>query len=365
MADMLGDGGLSNLLSGMNMDPSKMQQMNEEAEAKADLNISKHISELDEELRDRFKALKVIQNLMHDLNEEEQKEVRKQEIIFEEKYREIYDLRRMYINADKNVDAQMSQDLIKQFDERAEQMKDKDYEELQITPCDVKQIQNSPSGVSDFWLRAMLNHSIGSMVSDKDRAILGYLQNIELELHSEEKGHGYDLIFRFEPNSYFEGTEIKKEFHMKHKGMMDRTVSTQIKWKDNCDPTIMKKKKKKKGKKVNVTVKCRSFFNFFKDRDPNADDEDDDDEEEEDDMDDQQEIGDQIKDDLVPLGLEYYLGVIDIEDEEESDEDGDSDGGKKDGGSDDDDEGAKKKKKKKKGGPQLPPGADPKDCKQQ
>jgi len=124
------------------------------------------------------------------------------------------------------------------------------------------------------------------MISDKDRPILGYLQNIELELHNEEKGQGYDLIFRFEPNSYFEGTEIRKELYMKHKGMIDRTVSTEIKWKDNCDPTIQKKKKKKKGKKVNVTEKVRSFFNFFKDKDPSQMDEDDD-AEEDDDMDDQ------------------------------------------------------------------------------
>ena len=289
--------------------------------------------------------------------------MRKEEIKFEDKYKEIYELRRKYISADTSLDAAAGADLIKEFDERAKQMQDKDYEELQITPCDVKPIQNSPSGVSDFWLRAMLNHPIGSMISNKDRAILGSLQNIELELHDESKGQGYDLIFRFEENSYFEGTEIKKEFHMKHKGMADSTKSTQIKWKDNCDPTVMKKKKKKKGKKVNVTVKCRSFFNFFKDRDPNSTDDADDDDEEEDDMDDQQEIGDQIRDDLVPLALEYYLGVIEIDDD---DSDDDSDGDKKDGdGSDDDEDGAKKKKKKKKAaGPKLPEGADPKECKQ-
>lgn len=51
--------------------------MNEEQEIKADLAISKHINELDDEFKERFKALKVIQNLMHDLDEEEQKEVRK------------------------------------------------------------------------------------------------------------------------------------------------------------------------------------------------------------------------------------------------------------------------------------------------
>lgn len=61
MADALAnEAGLKNLLEGMNMDPTKMQQMNEEAEAKADLNISKHINELDDEFKDRFKALKVI-----------------------------------------------------------------------------------------------------------------------------------------------------------------------------------------------------------------------------------------------------------------------------------------------------------------
>ena len=66
---------------------------------------------------------------------------------------------------------------------------------------------------------------------------------------------------------------------------------------------------------------------------------------------------------MVPLALEYYLGVIDFEDEDDSDDDSE---GKKDGSDDDDEDGAKKKKKKsKKGGPQLPPGADPKECKQQ
>lgn len=38
------------------------------------------------------------------MDEEEQKEVRKQEIIFEEKYKEIYELRRQFINADANMD---------------------------------------------------------------------------------------------------------------------------------------------------------------------------------------------------------------------------------------------------------------------
>lgn len=238
--DALGAAGLQDMLAGMTggMDPEKIAKMNEEADTKADMNISKHINELDDELKDRFKALRVMQNQVHELDEEEQKLIRKEEIIFEEKYKEIYDLRHKNIAGAKDLDKAAQDELIKQFDERAEQMIDEDYKKLEVTPCDVKPIQNSPSGVSDFWVRAMINHPIGQSISDKDRPILGYLQNIELELHDEEKGQGYDLIFRFEPNSYFEGTEIKKEVYQKHKGMTDRTVSTEIKWKDNCDPTM-------------------------------------------------------------------------------------------------------------------------------
>lgn len=66
---------------------------------------------------------------------------------------------------------------------------------------------------------------------------------------------------------------------------------------------------------------------------------------------DELELADQFKDDLVPLALEYYLGVIDIEDQ---DGDDDSDGGD----SDDDEKPAKKKKGKKGGAPEMPLGPD-------
>jgi nucleosome assembly protein 1-like 1 len=94
--------------------------------------------------------------------------------------------------------------MIAEFDKRAAEMKDEDYDKLEITPCDVKSIKNCPTGVSDFWIKAMLNHPVGDMISEKDRPILGYLANIELELHNE--GEGFDLIFTFLPNSYFNGT---------------------------------------------------------------------------------------------------------------------------------------------------------------
>ena len=228
-------------------------------------------------------------------------------------------------------------------------MQDADYEKLVVTPCDVKGIQNTPSGVCDFWIKALLNHPLGQMISEKDRPILGYLHNIELELHPEDEG--FDLIFTFQENSYFNGTTLKKQLFMKSKGMLEKSIGTKIEWKDGCDPTRKKTKKKRKGKKVTVEVEAESFFNIFKDLDPEKESsknkptpKDDEDELEEEDeimqkLQDELDVADQIKDDLVPLALEYYLGVIEIEDQDD-----DSDG------SEDDDSGDDKPKKKKKGG---------------
>ena len=264
------------------------------------------------------------------------------------------------------------------FDERAIKMKDEDYDKIEVEPIDCKAIQNIPKGVCDFWSKAILNHNIGAMLSEKDRPILGYLTNIELDLHDEKLGEGYDLIFTFSPNSYFEGTVIRKSLFMKTKSILDKTSSTEIKWKPNCNPTMMKKKKKRQGKKVNVEVKTDSFFNFFNTIDPEAEDEkekekkpekekkgdgEEDFEDEEDEitqkLQEDMDTADQFKDDLVPLALEYYLNVIESEDPEDDDSQGD-------GGNDsDDDDKPKKKKKGKKGGPEMPLGPDgkPQDCK--
>ena len=221
--------------------------------------------------------------------------------------------------------------------------------------CDVKDIQNTQKGVSGFWLRAMVgSKSIGSRISEKDRPILAYLIDIALELH--EKGQGYTLTFTFEKNGYFSNEILTKKFVMSKANVIESSVGTTINWTAGSDPTKEKKKKKVKvgGKKKTVTkeVKCDSFFNFFEtvelDEKDKKGKKDDDSENEEDDvgeqMDEDFEFGNEFKDDLIPLALEYYLGVIEQESDDEDDSEGDGEG---DG--DDSDEKPKKKKGKKGG----------------
>ena len=56
-------------------------------------------------------------------------------------------------------EATPSESLIQEFDKRAKELDDDDFKKIEATACDVKEIQNTPLGVSGFWLRAMLNHS--------------------------------------------------------------------------------------------------------------------------------------------------------------------------------------------------------------
>ena len=51
--------------------------------------------------------------MIHEFDEEEQNLVRKEEIVFEDKYKDIYELRRKYVTADKSLDALASAELIK------------------------------------------------------------------------------------------------------------------------------------------------------------------------------------------------------------------------------------------------------------
>jgi len=175
-------------------------------QAEVELKLCKDICNMPEEVKDRFKALKVLTDELHNLDTEEDVAYRAIERKYELKYAEVYQKRTALLKGDVTPDPAVT--------ERFEEMKtkmtnDPEYESLEVPICDVKDIQNTTKGVSGFFLRAMLAHqNLQHEISEKDRSILAYLEDIKLELH--EKGFGFNLIFVFEPNSYFSGTELRK-----------------------------------------------------------------------------------------------------------------------------------------------------------
>lgn len=282
-------------------------------EADLEFKMCRDINNMDIAVRDRFKALHALYSQVNDFNTEEQKEQRTLEVKYEKLYAEVYAKRAALLRGDA---AAMDEELIKRFDERAEIFEDKEaFPDVEVGFCDVKEIQNTKTGVSGFWLKAMCSiNSVSPHIYEKDRPILGYLQDITLDLH--ENDFGYDLTFFFEKNSYFSQTQLKKQFFMKTPHSVDHCIGTEISWTAGSDVTKTKKKKGKGKKKTTVTVKCDSFFNFFETIEakapaakPATDDSEEEDEENEQ-LEDDFQLGNSIQNDVIPLALEFYLGVI-------------------------------------------------------
>jgi hypothetical protein len=92
-------------------------------------------------------------------------------------------------------------------------------------------------------MRAMLNHGgIARLIQEKDRPILMYLQDIQCILHNP--GYGFDLIFAFEKNEYFNNSSLTKKFVMTRQNVIEQCEGTEIQWNDGKDATKKKIKKK-------------------------------------------------------------------------------------------------------------------------
>jgi nucleosome assembly protein 1-like 1 len=219
--------------------------------------------------------------------------------------------------------------MLQEYEQRASELNDEDYKKVEVTPCDVKEIQNTPKGVPGFWLRAILNHpGIGRLVQEKDRPIMMFLQDITCKLH--EDGFGFDIIFTFEKNDYFKNTQLKKTYKMTKQNIIEKCEGTTIEWGDGKNVTEKKVKKKSKNKKsgqsktTTKTVEQDSFFNYFKTIEmPDEKQLQEQENEEEKDMgekmDEDFDLGNEFKDQLIPLALEYYMEVIEDEGDDECD----------------------------------------------
>lgn len=271
-------------------------------------------------------------------------------------------------------------------------------------------------GVPEFWLTAFKNNpNVAETIQERDEEALKYLRDVTYDDFENPPVEGFTLHFHFDTNPFFENEVLDKTYTLVDEGgqlMLDSAQGTEIKWKPDQDLTVNKIKKKQRhkgGKGTRTVIKlepCDSFFNFFKP--PQGPQEDEEDEEAnealEELLDADLEIGQTIKEDIVPDVVDWFTGAIqppfnfmmgdededgefeddeDQDDEEEEEEPPRRGGAAKKGGAkggkggrqqqqddddDDDDEddapAPPKKGGAKKGGAAADPKADP-ECKQQ
>jgi len=177
---------------------------------------------------------------------------------------------------------------------------------------------------------------INENIQEHDEPILQHLKDVRVILNKEPPG--FKLEFVFEANEFFENEILTKEYELKCDADLDDPWSydgiaivkgkgCKIDWKKGknvTEKTVTKKQKhKSKGqvRTVTKTVKNDSFFNFF---DPPEVPEN------EDDLDDEThallqadwEIGEVIRQSIVPRAVLFFTGeaMDDYDEEDESDE---------------------------------------------
>lgn len=242
----------------------------------------------------------------------------------------------------------------------------------------------APRGIPDFWLTALKNHiAFSSLITERDEAALQPLTNITLE-YLEGEQQGYRIVFHFAPNDFFEDTTLTKEYRYKDEldiegdYLYERAVGSTIHWKEDKDLTQEIEVKRQRNKATNRTRVVRrakptdSFFNFFSPPEPpteeaEAEMEDEDLEEIEENLEMDYQLGQDLKDRVIPRAIDYFTGKAleweeaeddDFEDEEEFDEEDDDDEDE-----DDEDEDADVPAfRRRKGGKDN---VDPQECKQQ
>lgn len=209
---------------------------------------------------------------------------------------------------------------------------------------DGSQPDDDSKGVPSFWLHVLKSSDLTQdMIQENDEPILEHLTDITTTIEVDPQG--FTVYFHFSPNEYFTNTVLRKQYFLEIKPDQDdpfsfdgpsvvRAVGDTINWKEgkNITKKVVKKKLKKgshAGKLVTKTVKADSFFNFFDTIVPpseehrNEDEDDDSNELMRADF----EIGQVLRDNIIPRAVLFYTGEADLGDdifdvgEEDEDED--------------------------------------------
>ncbi|KAF8906346.1 hypothetical protein CPB85DRAFT_1313903 [Mucidula mucida] len=199
--------------------------------------------------------------------------------------------------------------------------------------------------IPEFWLTALRNHiGLSELITDRDAAALKHVIDIRLSyldnLSQLDAKPGFKITFLFSPNEFFDNETLEKTYYYQEKAgyfgdmAYDHAVGTEIKWKEDKDLT-KDLKSRNSGTKVptnrtRVVRKSRpteSFFNFFTPPTPpgeeaiaNGDIEEEELEELEEKVEMDYQIGEDLKEKIIPHAIDYFTGKAleyDLMDEDE------------------------------------------------
>lgn len=329
---------------------------------------SGYIDQLSRQVKKRVLGLKAVQQQQMQLEADFQKELLELEKKYFKKYEPLYERRKAIVIGDQEPTAEE----IEVGEELDENEEEEDEEEEDAEEDDASGVK----GIPGFWLTALENlPTISETITERDSEILQELKDIRMEYLETP---GFELIFEFNQNEFFSNQVLTKTYHYQaelgYSGdfVYDHANGCEINWKSkeqNVTINIERRKQRNKTTKQTRTIEkltpTESFFNFFDPpKAPQADEDEDDEDEDEEDADlearlelDYQ-LGEEIKDRLIPRAIDWFTGDAvgyDFPEDFEDDDEEESDSEEVDEEDEEDDDGINEK------GPKE----NPPECKQQ
>ncbi|XP_065319972.1 nucleosome assembly protein 1-like 1 isoform X1 [Gordionus sp. m RMFG-2023] len=321
-----------------------------------DWKSSDFIKSLPLDVRRKIKALKRLHFKYSQEEAKYHKEAHELECNYYKKYQVFFDKRKNIVDGSYNPteeECQWASD--DEAGELTEKMENTSIDTNQKQLIDINQNQlndaskESVKGIADFWLIAMQNADVLSdLIEEQDIPILKHLKDIKIIMNKDPIG--YTLEFYFELNDFFTNSILTKSYEFSCNINENDTilfegpeatkcVGCEINWKPGKNVTLRVVKKRQKHKTTGQTkmvtksVKTESFFNFFESQEiPENINAEEMDEEMGELLADDVEIGNFIRERLVPRAVFYYTGYYtpdddgeELSEEEDDDEEGSGD----------------------------------------
>ncbi|KAI9890876.1 MAG: hypothetical protein M1814_003515 [Vezdaea aestivalis] len=281
---------------------------------------SGYVESLPASVRRRVSGLKGIQKDHAKLEADFQEEVLQLEKKYFAKYTPLYEKRTKIINGV----VEPTEAEIEAGEKASEEESTDEHDEGKAEPSgepnakkDEMEVDDA-KGIPEFWLSAMKNQiSLMEMITQNDETALKSLIDIRMEYLEQP---GFRLIFEFGENEFFTNKIITKTyFYQEESGyggdfIYDHAEGSKIDWKPLKDLTVRIEQKKQRNKNtkqtrvVKKTVPTDSFFNFFSPPKAPVDDNDDVASDIEERLELDYQLGEDIKEKLIPRAIDWFTG---------------------------------------------------------
>jgi len=304
---------------------------------------SGYIESLPAPVRRRVAGLKGVQKEHSKLEVELQEEVLQLEKKYFAKFTPLYERRAKIVNGA----AEPTEEEVKSGEQEEEGGED---EAGKTESADEDKSNEKIAGIPEFWLSAMKNQvSLAELITDRDETALKSLTDIRMEYLDRP---GFRLIFEFAENEFFTNKIITKTYYYQEESgyggdfIYDHADGDKIDWKAGKDITVRVESKKQRNKSeyprqlpctltysvadtkqtrvVKKTVPTDSFFNFFDPPKAPGEGEDEVSSDVEERLELDYQLGEDIKEKLIPRAIDWFTGeALQFEEIDEDLEEGD------------------------------------------